>query len=32
MHAHNSYLAEHERDVTRVDFVKIMKQIGKAFE
>lgn len=30
--AHNSYLEQHERDIIRTDFVKIMKQIGKAFE
>jgi len=30
--AHNSYLEEHERDVIRIDFAKIIRQIGKAFE
>lgn len=30
--AHNSYLKGYERDVIRINFVKIMKQISEAFE
>lgn len=30
--AHHSYLEGHERDVIRINFVKIMKQISEAFE
>lgn len=29
--AHHSYLQEHERDIIRIDFIKIMKQISSAF-
>ena len=29
--AHNSYLDEHERDILRINFIKIMKQIREAF-
>ncbi|MBN1244713.1 hypothetical protein JXA31_03880 [Candidatus Bathyarchaeota archaeon] len=29
--AHHSYLQEHERDVIRTDFYKILKQIGDTF-
>lgn len=30
--AHHCYLDEHERDVIRINFVKIMKQINEAFK
>lgn len=30
--AHHSHLEQHERDVIRINFVKIMKQISEAFE
>ena len=29
--AHHSYLEEHEREIIRINFIKIMKQIGDAF-
>ena len=30
--AHHSFLEEHERDIVRINFVKIMKQISEAFK